>query len=751
MNGDSLRLLTLEIRREHDVVLCRQRARQLAGAFGFDTQEQTRAATAVSEIARNVFEYAQGGRIEFAVETAGRKVPPRKGTPEQTLVITVRAQGPGLPSDEHRRGEAGLGVGLSGARRLLDGLEIATQTGATTITARKSFPSTVALLSAPQLQAVVNRIAAEPPSDALAELQLQNQELMRTMDEVHRRQEDLARVNQELADTNSGVLALYDELETLHRVGGLLAAQLDLKTLLQAIIDATTDLTEAPFGAFFYRNEADGAWRLQSTAGPARGVLTRLSGSHEADFFGAAFLAEHGAAAKEEGSEASSGHTSKFAEALGESFHLQSCLTIPVTNDSEMLGAMVFGSNRAAAFTERSERIVSSIAAQAAVGIEKARLFEKVQGSSAAKDRFLAMLSHELRTPLNPVLAVVSSLVNDARLPAETLHDLEIVLRNVRLEARLIDDLLDFSRISNGKLQLLREPLDLHALVRSVVDICAEDIAAGQHTVTLSLDAPRSLVLGDSARLQQVLWNVLKNAVKFTPVSGTISIHTALTGDDAIAVVVADDGVGIDQAALTRIFSAFEQGEFDTTARFGGLGLGLAITKAFVELHDGTIQAASEGPGRGTQITIGLPLFQQDKAPGPAAAPHVRANTGERSTGTLLLVDDHADSLKIMGRLLTRQGYRVLLASSCQTALDTARENRFDLIVSDLGLPDGSGLTLLGQLRALCDVPAIALSGYGMEENVRQSRAAGYNEHLTKPIDFSLLMLTIGQLLTRAG
>ena len=216
-------------------------------------------------------------------------------------------------------------------------------------------------------------------------------------------------------------------------------------------------------------------------------------------------------------------------------------------------------------------------------------------------------------------------------------------------------------------------------------------------------------------------------------------------------MTITDTGVGIDKAALARIFGAFEQGEFDTTARFGGLGLGLAITKAFVELHGGTIQAASEGPGQGTQITIGLPLFQEDKAPGPAAAAHARANTEERSTGTLLLVDDHADSLKIMGRLLTRQGYRVLLATSCRTALEVARENRFDLIVSDLGLPDGSGLTLLGQLRGLRDVPAIALSGYGMEENVRQSRAAGYNEHLTKPIDFSLLTLTIARLVARPG
>ena len=216
-------------------------------------------------------------------------------------------------------------------------------------------------------------------------------------------------------------------------------------------------------------------------------------------------------------------------------------------------------------------------------------------------------------------------------------------------------------------------------------------------------------------------------------------------------MTITDNGVGIDKGALARIFGAFEQGGFDTTARFGGLGLGLAITKAFIDLHGGAIQAASAGPGEGTRITIELPLFQQDTAPGDApSAARVPVLAEPPSTGTLLLVDDHADSLQIMARLLSRRGFQVLLATSCQTALEAAAQNRFDLIVSDLGLPDGSGLTLLGKLREFRAVPAIALSGYGMEENVQQSRAAGYDEHLTKPIDFSLLTRTIGRLLTAA-
>ena len=372
---------------------------------------------------------------------------------------------------------------------------------------------------------------------------------------------------------------------------------------------------------------------------------------------------------------------------------------------------MVFGSAEPDMFTERSERIVSSIAAQAVVGIEKALLFERVQSASAAKDRFLAMLSHELRTPLNPVLAVVSNLVGDDRLPLEVQQDLDVVLRNVRLEARLIDDLLDFSRIINGKLQLHREPVDLHALIHNVVNICAEDIAGGAYAVTLSLDAPQSTVFGDGARLQQVLWNLLKNAVKFTPPAGRIFIQTTSPQPSWIEVTVADSGVGIDSAALARIFDAFEQGDLDTAAKFGGLGLGLAITKAFVELQGGTIWAASEGAGRGTQIAFRLPRVDQPQTVAMIQPP---ANSiplsMEQSPATLLLVDDHADTLNVMSRLLTRRGYQVLVANSCEAALETARQNRFDLIVSDLGLPDGSGLTLLPQLRVFSDVPAVALS-----------------------------------------
>ena len=276
MSAAPLRLLTLDIRREHDVVVCRQRARQLAAAFGFDVQGQTRLATAVSEIVRNAFDYAGGGRIEFAVETTPRRPGARKEPAGQSLVATVRDTGPGIPPVGQRRSSGGLGIGLSGTERLVDAMEIASKPGATAVTLRKRFPPDVARALRPATPGRVDRLLAEPAADPLRELQRQNQELIRALDQVNAHQEDMARINQELADTNAGVLALYDELETLHRVGVLLASQLDLKTLLQAIIDATTELTGAQFGAFFYRRGT--ARRL---AAPRHG-RTRARGARRA-------------------------------------------------------------------------------------------------------------------------------------------------------------------------------------------------------------------------------------------------------------------------------------------------------------------------------------------------------------------------------------------------------------------------------------------------------------------------------------
>jgi PAS domain S-box-containing protein len=380
---------------------------------------------------------------------------------------------------------------------------------------------------------------------------------------------------------------------------------------------------------------------------------------------------------------------------------------------------------------------------------ELQRAKEAAEAANRAKDHFLAVLSHELRTPLTPVLATVSALEEQDDLPRAVKADLEVIRRNVELETRLIDDLLDLTRITKGKLQLHLEPVDLRDVIGRVIEICREDIV--EKDLLLMVDAPGRACYanGDPARLQQVLWNLVKNAVKFTPPGGKITVRCGCD-DQRVHVEVADTGVGIDAASMPKLFEAFEQGRAGGARTFGGLGLGLAISRALTELHRGTLSVASGGSNRGSTFTISLPAGR----PGPAARPEPRKpapasadasadRAADRAANAppprILLVEDHPDTARIMLRLLRHHHYDVQWAGSIGSALKLAAEHPFDLVVSDLGLPDGSGLELMRQLRATYGLKGIALSGYGMEEDVRRSREAGFVEHLTKPVNFPAL------------
>jgi two-component system CheB/CheR fusion protein len=370
---------------------------------------------------------------------------------------------------------------------------------------------------------------------------------------------------------------------------------------------------------------------------------------------------------------------------------------------------------------------------------------EAAEHANAAKDQFLAVLSHELRTPLTPALAAASALEHDPDVPAEVRGDIEMIRRNIDLEARLIDDLLDLTRISRGKLQVVKQTVDVHRLVDQVLEICAADVDRKRLHVLRTMRATRTTVEADPARIQQVVWNLVKNAVKFTAEDG----HLWIRSDDVVdgprgghvMLEVRDDGIGIEPGVLPRIFDAFEQGEKSITRRFGGLGLGLAISKALVELHDGTLTADSAGPGRGAVFTLTLPTLVPTAATGPHAVPGggAPAPNGGGSPKRLLLVEDHEDTARIMARLLRRSRYDVRTAASVSAALETARDNVFDLVISDLGLPDGSGLELMEQLRAMYDLKGIALTGYGMEEDLRRCKDAGFVAHLTKPVNIQAL------------
>jgi PAS domain S-box-containing protein len=387
---------------------------------------------------------------------------------------------------------------------------------------------------------------------------------------------------------------------------------------------------------------------------------------------------------------------------------------------------------------ERLERRVQERTAQLYEANNELKLAkERAEAANRAKDQFLAVLSHELRTPLNPVLATVQALEEDELMVDELRPWLDIIRRNVELEARLIDDLLDLTRIAQGKLQLNIDIVEIHALIHNVLEICAADIQNKRLKVIQQLRATKVYCRGDSARLQQVLWNIIKNAIKFTPSDGVITIQTENV-EGWLRVKISDSGIGIEQNVLPHIFDAFEQGSERVTRIFGGLGLGLAITRTLVDLHGGSITADSEGAGQGAIFTIELENCDvQAKKNGhiDQQIPDEASHAGCR----VLIVEDNNDTGRLMQMLLERRGYLVQLAGTVQAALEAAAVTNFDLVISDIGLPDGSGIDLMQSLQANGPIRGIAVSGYGMEEDIRRSREAGFTEHLTKPINFKQL------------
>ncbi len=378
------------------------------------------------------------------------------------------------------------------------------------------------------------------------------------------------------------------------------------------------------------------------------------------------------------------------------------------------------------------------------------RLRQELISANAAKDQFLALLSHELRNPLSPVIAMVGELEARAPVDPELRQPLAVIRRNVELEARLIDDLLDVTRIAKGKLQLSFEVTSVHETLQRAYEICREDIRQKNLGFEFRLEAEQDYVNGDPARLQQLFWNLIKNGVKFTPSGGRIVVETRNLSGDRIEIRTIDSGIGIDGAKLDKIFNAFEQGQSSITRKFGGLGLGLAISKAMVRAHGGTLSVESEGLGKGSAFSVVLNTVPTPAGAAPGEAVLAPNEDGKRPAlrkGHLLVVDDHHDTCLGMKMLLERRGYRITLAHTADQAIEKAQLEKFDLLISDIGLPDRSGYELMQELRAKSGLPGIALSGFGMENDVNKARAAGFSEHLTKPINFERLDEAIRSLL----
>jgi PAS domain S-box-containing protein len=380
------------------------------------------------------------------------------------------------------------------------------------------------------------------------------------------------------------------------------------------------------------------------------------------------------------------------------------------------------------------------ISARKRTEVEHARLeaAEKAaRDASLMKDRFIAVLSHELRAPLAPLLAAVGGLESAAASPEKLAKLGDMIRRNVLREARLIDDLLDVSRIASGKVGLQRASVDLHAVARESLEMLAPEAVGRRQSLSIDLDAVRHQVDGDAARLRQVFNNLLKNAVKFTPEGGHIAVRS-WNHRGGVIVEVADDGMGIERAALSRIFERFEQADGPTAA--GGLGLGLAICRGMIELHGGKISAHSAGLGHGARFLVELPATAAAVPAAPdesrqARRPARRATRG----GEILVVEDEPDLAEALLEVLASEGYHARAVATAREAL-AANLDHVQVVISDLGLPDLDGRLLVERLKSKYHLKAIALSGYGTEADVLSSQAAGFDQHLTKPVEMDVLL-----------
>ena len=620
-------LLTSDIRTESDVVFVRQRARQIAALLEFDAHDQTRISTAVSEIARNAFLYAQGGRAQFSI--AG-------GAPEH-LIISISDRGQGIPDlpailAGNYKSDRGMGLGLLGAKKLMDTFRVDTVPGhGTTVELGKALPLQ-APKTTPQL---VLRISAElaklAPTSLMEEIRQQNIELLHALDELRSRQLELDRMYREVAAANT---QLEDKADALER-----------------------------------------------TAASER-------------------------AAREEAAQAR----------------------------SELEQLMV-------RLREANERlVVGSVLAQT--------MTEDAEQASHLKDEFLATVSHELRTPLNAILGWARMLGSQQLSADRTQHAIAVIERNAATLAHLIEDLLDVSRIVAGTMRLATQPVDLAAVTGAALDV-VRPLAAAKDVHLAFAPAPDNRpVSGDAGRIQQVVWNLLANAIKFTPEGGRVDVFVERSNGH-MELRVVDTGQGISPDFLPHVFERFRQADPATTRRYTGLGLGLALVRQLVELHGGTVEAASPGVGRGATFTVRLPLLAaahagdaggiaERRIAASAASPMPRAQRLDRLR--ILVVDDSADGRALTSLLLTQAGASVTAVGSVRDALQALAVERPDVLVSDIGLPDEDGYALIRHIRQHEAehggfLPAVALTGYARAEDRARVLAAGFQAHVTKPVE----------------
>lgn len=384
-------------------------------------------------------------------------------------------------------------------------------------------------------------------------------------------------------------------------------------------------------------------------------------------------------------------------------------------------------------------------------------LLNQLKQSDRQKDLFLATLSHELRTPLNSILGWIQLLRGNSR-SIDARHGLEVIERNARAQSEIISDILFVSRIITGKLTLNLEPIDLIPVIEEAVEVVLPSIEAKEIELQIFFDPAIKQIKGDPDRLKQVFWNILSNAVKFTPFKGRIAIH-AFVNAGQVEIEMSDSGIGIEPEFLPYIFERFSQADNSYTRKVGGLGLGLAIVRHLVEIHGGSVGVASEGAGRGTSFTIKLPVLTAAQA-NPAALDNA-GETAEAINGNeppagihVLLVEDNDDSREMLAVLFAQFNLRITAVASVAEALRELETARPDILISDIGMPEQDGYDLIREVRSLAPekggrIPAIALTGYASLQDRARALKAGYQEHLSKPVDVNELFELVKNTLDR--
>ena len=579
-------------------------------------------------------------------------------------------------------------------------------------------------------------------------------------------------------------------LAALNAFGNAIVQQIDLDKIVQMVTDAATELTGAQFGAFFH-NVSDGSkesYWLYTLSGAPREAFEKFPMPRNTDVFRPTFHGEGVVRSDDIRKDPRYGKNAPYCGMPEGHLPVCSYLAVPVkSGHGDVIGGLFFGHPKPGVFGDRAERVAVGIAAQAAAAManaelirtlreqraelkrtatERAQLLESERAARSEaerlghmKDEFLATLSHELRTPLNAIQGWAMLLKQPALTPEDARRGAETIERNVRAQAQIVNDLLDMSRIISGKIHLEVQPLYLHDAIRNAIEAVRQSAAAKRVRIQPMLDSTIGLVRGDPNRLQQVLWNLLSNAVKFTPPEGRIQVVLERVNSH-VEIMVEDTGIGIRPEFLPFVFDRFRQADPSTTRRYGGLGLGLSIVKNLVELHGGSVRVKSAGENQGTTFIVALPISHvRDESTVRMQAPAITMHDPlqeielPRLDGvTVLIVDDEPDGRALIARILDGRGATTVCASGAGQALELLEKRKFDVLLSDIGMPEMDGYALIGRARLLDSrragpIPAIAVTAYARPEDRQRSLLAGYQMHLSKPIEAFELIAAIAGLL----